>query len=204
MLKKGKMHKVSLNTETHTYSVDGVEFPGVTKILQGAGLIDLSPIRLDVLEATRRFGTACHRCCELHDLNDLNENSLDKHLRPYLNAWIQFKKDYQFKIEAIEEIVYSKRYRYAGRLDRRGIIEGKRLILDIKTSSDFGATVPIQLSAYLEAFNEGKKQEEKAKRRLAVLLNGDGKYKVEEYKNKSDFNVFISALTIVNWKKNNA
>lgn len=41
-------------------------------------------------------------------------------------------------------------------------------------------------------------------RRLGVLLTGEGSYKITEYKDRNDFNVFLSALSIINWKgKNN-
>lgn len=41
------------------------------------------------------------------------------------------------------------------------------------------------------------------RRRLAVLLNNEGTYKVTEYKDKRDWLVFLSALSVTNWKKEN-
>lgn len=41
------------------------------------------------------------------------------------------------------------------------------------------------------------------RRRLAVLLNEEGKFKVYEYKDKNDFNIFLAALSVANWKERN-
>ena len=82
-------------------------------------------------------------------------------------------------------------------------MEGKRTILDIKTSKISSPATAIQLSAYLGAFNEGKKQEEKATQRLAIHLNEKGEYKLKKYIDKNDINIFIAALSIFNWRKKN-
>ncbi|TBR16981.1 hypothetical protein EPO66_03635 [bacterium] len=39
------------------------------------------------------------------------------------------------------------------------------------------------------------------RRRLAVLLNEEGTYKVTEYKDKNDWQIFIAALSVTNWKE---
>jgi hypothetical protein len=145
-------------------------------------------------------GTYVHRATHLYDINDLDEETLDPLIRPYLDGWIKFRKDTNFTIEAIEEKVYSAKYNYAGRMDRRGIFYDKRTALDVKTGEEFNASGAIQLSAYQNGHNEMSK--EKIKNRLIVQLNKDGTYKLppKEYYGKNDFNIFLSALTIHNWR----
>jgi len=41
------------------------------------------------------------------------------------------------------------------------------------------------------------------RRRLAVLLNNEGTYKVTEYKDRTDWQLFLAALSITNWKEKN-
>lgn len=194
---------LNLDKETHTYTKDKQQIPGVSRILQGAGLIDFSKVPIDRLEAALNFGTAVHRACELYDKNDLDETSLSEELIPYLNAWKKFRKDTKFKIKAIEEHVLSTRLRFAGTLDRRGLLYDRHVIIDIKSSVDFHPAAAIQTSAYKEAYNEDKKPKDKVLDRYSVLLKPDGNYKVVQYKDKNDFNIFVSSLNLWNWKERN-
>lgn len=186
----------------HLYTDNGLDVPSVTKVLQDAGMIDFSNVPAHILEASSKFGTAVHKACELFDNDDLDESSLDVHIKPYLDAWFKFKKDTCFMVEAVEEIIYSKKFRFAGKLDRRGILE-KRAVVDLKTGSTLLPSTAIQTGAYEGGYNEDKKRDEQIKRRFSVLLKPDGNYKIQEYKNKTDFSVFLSALTIYNWKRGN-
>lgn len=187
----------------HKYSVDGIPIPGVTKTLQEIGLIDFSHVPAERLELALRFGTMVHLATELYDSGDLNDTKLDPNLRPYLDGWIKYKKDTMLVIEGIEERVMSKKYRYAGTLDRRVIKYGRRTVVDISTSVDFSIAKALQTEAYKQAYNEGKQIQDKIKDREIVLLNDKGTYKLapKEFYGKNDFNVFLSCLTFNNWRK---
>lgn len=193
---------ITFNAETHEYYNDGLKVPGVTRILKDVELTDLSMIPLDILDRAQKFGTAGHRATELDDQDNLDMKSLDPTLLPYLEAWRKFKRDTGLKILSIEEHVFSKRYRYAGTLDRRVMIKNRHTVIELK----FGVLDPtsaIQLEAYKEAWNEGKPIKDKIKDRLVVQLREDGTSKLppEKYYQKSDFSVFLSALTLHNWRK---
>lgn len=184
----------------HIYTLNGLRVRSVTQILQEAGLVDYSHVPAMVLEAARKFGTAVHKATELYDLDNLDESILDNALRPYLDGWKKFRKDTGVIIEAVEEMVCSEKYRFAGKPDRRVILD-KRGILDIKTSFEMLPAVRLQTAGYELAYNEGRAVKDKSHRRLAVLLNDDGGgYKIEEYRNKNDANIFLAALTICNFK----
>lgn len=177
------------------------KFPRVTEILKGAGLIDLSCIREDVLERAAKFGTAVHLACELHDKNTLDIDKLDPALFPYLEGWRKFKKDYDTSFNGIEQVVYSDRWKFRGTLDRIGMINHKLTLIDIKSSTSIFPSTAIQLAAYQLAWQE--MAQEKIKQRWCVQLTPDG-YTVAEYKNHDrDKSVFVAALTIYNWKKEN-
>ena len=192
--------KIGFRKEDHKYSIDGVPVDSVTQILQSTGIIDFSKVPKENLEASMIFGTYVHEATELYDKNNLNLETLHPKLRPYLDAWIKFKVQVGFEIELNEEKIGSQKYMFAGTLDRRGIINNQRGIVDIKTSVDISRATAIQTAGYMIAHNEMFKKE-KTKFRMAVLLKPDGTYKISEYSDKSDMNVFLSSLTLHNWRK---
>lgn len=189
-------NKLVFDEVKHEYFLNGSKLPSVTKILQGAGVIDLSGIPLDKLEVARQRGIDVHSACELYDLDNLQEG----YSNPYLDAWIEFRRDTGFMPLEIEKPVYSTRYRFAGTPDRVGMLN-KLTIVDIKTSEDLSPATALQTSGYELAYNEFN--DNKVKERVAVLLTAEGKYKIEPYRDKNDTNVFLAALSIFNWKKGN-
>ena len=196
---------IELNPETHIYkdTETGRIIPGVTDNIEDAGLSDFSRVDPDILKRSQAFGKAVHLTTALYDEDDLDMDSLDPALKPCLEAWIKFKKDMGFIIDEVEQIVYSKRYDYAGTYDRIGYMAEVKALIDIKTGTSLPKTIALQTSAYMEAYNEGKKRDERIKRRLVIQLLENGAYKMQEYKERSDFSVFLACLNIRNWKKIN-
>ena len=189
---------LEFNSETHTYRLDGIKIPSVTQILQGAGLSDFSKVNPELLKRAQSFGTAAHLACQLYDENRLDIKSLDIALEPRLESWILFKRDFGItEFKEIEKQVYSIKYQYAGCLDRLTMDDA---LIEIKTCTTIPKTTGLQLMGYQIAREEMSKI--KIKRRLCVQLL-DGTYKMEEYKDRTDFRVFTSCLSIVNWQKIN-
>lgn len=192
---------LTFKPETHEYFIDGIKVPHTTEILDNVGLTDFSKVPPDRLEIARKFGTAVHKACELHDKGILNEEILDPKLNPYLDAWKKFIADTGFKNELIEEVIGSEKYMFGTTLDRRGILKGMRTIVEIKSTYelDIKATA-IQTAAHFIANNEMYKQQ-KATRRAGVLLKPDGNYTPHYFTRSNDLNVFISALTVTNYRR---
>ena len=190
--------KLIFDAHNHEYKLDDVKLSSVTQILQGAGLSDFSKVNPDILERAKKFGTSTHLACQLYDENRLDIKSLDIALEPRLEAWILFKRDFGIsKFKEIEKQVYSIKYQYAGCLDRLTMDDA---LIEIKTCTTIPKTTGLQLVGYQGAYEEMYKV--KIKRRICVQLL-DGTYKMEEYKEKSDFRVFTSCLNITNWRKLN-
>ena len=190
---------LTFNEAEHKYCWNGVAVPGVTSLL--APLNNFNAVPRDVLAAACFRGTAVHSCCELHDLGDLDENTVDAKWLPYLDAWRAFRAEHSTEWDFIEAPVYHKTLGYAGTLDRFGPVDGKAAILDIKTSAVLYPSVGPQLSAYFEALTKnepGVKAD-----RITVQLGADGKYKMTKHKNHAaDWSVFLSCLTIHNYLRN--
>ena len=77
-----------------------------------------------------------------------------------LTEWQMFTKFVEWhestspQIEAIERTICSDKLRFGGTIDFVGIIDGKRWLLDWKTSNMMHKTYELQLSAYAKAWNE--------------------------------------------------
>jgi len=182
---------IEFNEAAHEYSCEGKVYPSVTQILKDCGIIDITWYT----DETAQRGTFVHDCLKLIDQGTpavLLEYGED--IEGYINAYLQFKKDAQYKIEAIEEPLCSQEYGFAGTPDRICELNGKSCILDIKTGQKqewHGA----QLSAYkmLHGDDQGVLR--------GLYLNKDGKYRLESFKDSEYRNLFLSALTIYQWKK---
>ena len=192
------MEKISFNAKRHEYRLkNGQIVPSVTQILQGAGLVSFNAVNPDVLERAKKFGTASHLACELDDREQLDMKSLDENLKPYLISWQKFKKDMGItEFTEIEKQVYSKRFGYAGCLDR---LWGDMLI-EIKTSTTIPKTTGLQLAGYQQAYTEMAKT--RIKKRLCVQLL-EGTYKIQLFEDRGDFSTFLSCINLMNWKKIN-
>lgn len=197
--------KLTFDSALHQYKLEGVTIPSITQVLKGTGIIDFSMVPTARLEAACLFGTAAHRATALSDKGTLDEDNLDNFLRPYLSGWRLFRQEYGFIPEVIEQPMYSKIYRVAGTPDRVGRwrIDDSLIIPDIKTGVELSAANALQLSAYEMIVKENLTKKEKTKR-MSILLTPDGKYKIQEYKSKNDLNIFIAALSVYNWKGQNA
>lgn len=191
---------LTFDEATHTYRYQGIEVPGVTSVLKP--LMNLQFVDPDLLDAAAAFGVAVHKACELDDLDQLDEESLDPALGPYLAAWRLFCRDYEVEWHGIEEKVYHPQLRYAGTLDRRGLVRqrptlGYRTpaIVDIKSGTQLYPSVGPQLAAYHRALNESSV----TTKRLAVQLKPDATYVAKWHEDPTDFAVFCSLLTLRNW-----
>jgi hypothetical protein len=191
---------LTFDEASHTYHYQGVQVPSVTQVLKP--LMNLDFVDPDVLQAAASFGVAVHKACELDDLKQLDEESLADELAPYLAAWRKFSRDYDVEWQGVEERVYHPQLRYAGTLDRRGLVRvdprksyRTPAIVDIKSGTVLYPSVGPQLSAYHRAIAEGSV----TTKRLAVQLKPDATYVAKWHDDATDFALFCSLLTLRNW-----
>lgn len=196
---------------SHSYTLQGFPVPSVTRVL--SPLQDYDPTS-QYLETARQRGTDVHTATELHDRRrDAIVIRDDKWrpdgirgyitattIAPYLDAWKKFLADTDFEIHEIEKRVCSLRHRYAGTLDRLGVLNGRRVVIDIKTTAKMSPVMGIQLAAYQFAVNEKTPWVKQYPYRFICQLKPDGSYRLEEFKDKSDFTVFLALLTIHSWR----
>lgn len=183
---------IKLDGATHTYTIDGVRFPSVTQVLADMGLIDSTYFT----EYSRERGTFLHRIIQWHLSGELDENTIDPAIRPYFDAWLKFESEADYVSDACEKAMASVPYRFAGTVDHVGHLNGHPALIDTKSGAPIPATA-LQLAGYEILIKiPGIK-------RFSLQLTNTGKYKLTEFKNRSDRGVFLSALSLYFWKRNN-
>lgn len=191
---------LTFDPATHTYYWQGVQVPSVTQVL-GSVLRDYDGIPPHILAAAQERGTFVHEACELDDLGELDQDTLDDTLIPYVMAWRKFRADTRFKPESIEARVYHNGYRYAGTLDRFGDAGAQTWLVDIKSGSMVPRSAGPQTAAYLAALDIDPAWRKKVKRYVAHLYD-NGNYQVVPCNGANDFSVFLACLSIHNWRNN--
>lgn len=179
----------------HAYTLGEKRLPSVTQTL--APLIDYSQVPKAVLERAQQLGTAVHRLTELYDLDDLDTENLSQELMPYLTAWMRFRAETRFVPELIEQRYHHPALNFAGTLDRTGLINGRRAVIDIKKMLRLGPVIGVQLAAYKELCIRNSVQIED---RYGLGLRADGTYRLVPFNDKGDWPVFLSLLTLRNFK----
>lgn len=186
------------DNNTHTYTMGAERVPSVTEVI--SPLIDYSMVPEDKLSFARDRGSAAHLACHLSDMGSLDEGSVDaEHVAPYLAAWRKFRADTGATVDFSEVPMFHEGLRFAGTPDRGMVVNGRRVLIDIKTTSALSPAVGVQLGGYaLLAGQIGWVPH----MRWAVRLRPDGSYSVSVYNDESP--TFLSLLTVHNWRKRNA
>jgi hypothetical protein len=184
---------LEFNAERHEYKLDGVKIPSVSEIL--SPLVDLSGVPGALLLHASQFGSVVHRTLELYDKNDLDMDSVDAPIMPYLSAWQNFLKESKCEIIANEQILASEALRYAGTIDRVMNLWGSVSIVDIKTGI-VSKTEQFQVAAYEYLWNCNH-PESKVTKRYSLHFKGD-KAELIPYTDKDDIRTFLALLQVRN------
>ena len=184
---------VKFDEATHTYTVQGVKFPSVTQVIADMGLYgDTSYFT----EHSRQRGKFVHRIIEWYLSGELDESSIDPTIRPYFDAWRKFEADSWYVSDVCEKVMVSDLYRFAGTVDHIGHLNGHYCLIDVKTGVASSATA-LQTAGYeILVKHPGIK-------RFNLQLTEDGKYKLTEFKERTDRDIFRAALSLYYWKQNN-
>lgn len=181
---------LTFDAATHTYRWDDRVVPSVTQVIRESGLYDASWYKPE--DALR--GTYVHDACRFADENDLG--SVDPRIQGYVDAWLKFKRESGFSCQpgGIERMFVNEAYGYAGTIDRDCKLGPADATLDIKTGQP-AAWHAIQTAAYRQGSHS-------MALRVCVYLSDDGRYKLVRHTDTNDFNVFLAALAVRNWKHN--
>lgn len=131
----------------HEYRYNGKVIPGVSTLCDLILGKPYADIPKNILENAANFGTDVHLAVEYY-----NEFGLRKDLPPAqehcLNEWISLKEKHGIQIIESEKAVHYNGL-YAGTLDARALMDGKRWLMDFKTTSAMNEERnALQLSLY--------------------------------------------------------
>jgi hypothetical protein len=157
---------IAFDAETHTSRLpDGTDVPHVTAVLAGVGVSrdieELTGISRRVAEnvalATQR-GSAVHADCHAYDDDDLDWETVDPRVLPFLDAWVTCCRDLGLTplAHARERRLYHWILHYVGRMDgvflRMLFSMAVRILADLKTADPEDSACQFQTAAYEAAW----------------------------------------------------
>lgn len=139
----------------------GRRVPSVTQILTATrisqdfeALADI--IGADTIEEKRAIGSAVHADAHSFDDDDLEWDTVDVRVRPYLEAWAAFRANHpQLVPMTRERMVYHPGLFYCGTLDGvfLDMARQRRVLIDIKCGDPASAGGQFQTAAYALAWS---------------------------------------------------
>ena len=148
---------------------DGGYVPSVTTILEAypkdasyyKWLKDVGQDADTIRDEAGRRGSVVHELTELYDMGQevsfLSETGGPKFKMlewSMFERWVDFTTRYNPTIEMMECNMISSKLGFAGTLDRVIDLDGKKILLDIKTSNSIYPSYWLQLSAYAKLLKE--------------------------------------------------
>lgn len=188
--------ELTFDADKHEYRAGGVVVPSVTQILSACGLYDLGFVSAHALQVAAERGQIVHYCIELYEQGELDESTIDPELDGYFESYLRAKDAGLLpnKPSAIEQRVYSEKFKYAGTIDQ---IYGSGWINDLKTGIP-QPEIELQLSAYWLTKNE--QLNVKPERLTGTYLHEDGTIaEVVDYQYVP--HIWLSFLTNYRWRE---
>ena len=158
----------------HVYMLDGQRLPCVSDLCRFLHREIYKDAPLWQMEAAADRGTKVHAATEA--LDKTGQAEIEYEYLPYLQAYAAFRREHDVQWELIEHPDYHPAHRYAGTIDRYGMVDGFKTLLDIKTT--YRVYEPL-CSASLNLYRMILEARGKAVERLLILhLKKDGSYKL--------------------------
>jgi hypothetical protein len=158
----------------HIYMLEGERLPCVSDLCRFLHREIYKDAPLWQMEVAADRGTKVHAATETLDKTGRAE--IEDDYLPYLQAYALFRQEHDVQWELIEHPDYHPAHRYAGTIDRYGMLDGFSTLLDIKTT--YKVYKPL-CSASLNLYRMVLEARQKTVERLAILhLRKDGSYKL--------------------------
>ena len=174
----------------HVYMLDGERIPCVSDLCRFLHREIYKDTPVWQLDAAADRGTKVHAATET--LDRAGRAEIEDEYLPYLQAYALFQHEHEVTWELIEHPDYHPVHRYAGTVDRYGMVDGYRTLLDIKTT--YRVYKPL-CSASLNLYRLILEARQKAVERLLILhLKKDGTYKLIRF--DADDSVPMALITL--------
>ena len=169
------MAKLLFYDDTHRYTVDGDEVPSVSELIRFLTREVYNDTPQYFMDGAAARGTLVHRATESIDKYGTVECEDD--IAPYIQAYVQFLKDKAPEWEKIEWPICNEK-KYAGTVDRYGKLDGKRVVLDIKTTQSISGMHKLLYGAQLTLYKMAVELEYPVEELVVLQLKKDGSYKL--------------------------
>jgi hypothetical protein len=199
--------ELTYDPEKHHYYMGLVRVPGVTEILDSAGLI--SEFCKD--EVAADFGTMFHLTMTLKlfgKLGKVDQKFIDE---GWMGAIEKFFKEqcptpFISPLRGVSRKLFSQRYRFAGELDFAGMVQrfgNKLCIMDWKTISSASKSArrncDLQTAGYEILFREYEEYRGKIIRGMVHFFPRG--YQIYELNDPAAQTTFLSAVNLKKWKE---
>ena len=169
------MAKLLFYDDTHRYTVDGDEVPSVSEIIRFLTREVYNDTPQYFMDGAAARGTLVHRATESIDKYGTVECEDD--IASYIQAYVQFLKDKTPEWEKIEWPICNEK-KYAGTVDRYGELDGKRVVLDIKTTQNISGMHKLLYGVQLTLYKMAVELEHPVEELVVLQLKKDGSYKL--------------------------
>lgn len=173
-------------TPDHRYFLGGREIAGNTAALRASGYGHSFGTEADLAR-----GKAAHLATRYFDEGRLDWTTMDRRLEGYVAGWAAFRRVSGFAPKMIEVPLVCRRYDFATTPDRVGILNGRWVVVQIKT----GGMDP---SVGLQTAGEALAAEERVGQpleRFVVVLPGNRWFSLHHLTSRADRPAFVAALT---------
>ena len=158
----------------HVYMLDGEQIPCVSDLCRFLHREIYKEAPIWQLEAAADRGTKVHEATELLDKTGRAE--IEDDYLPYLEAYARFRREHEVTWELIEHPDYHPEHRYAGTIDRYGMVDGHLTLADLKTTyTVYKPLCGASLNLYRLILEARQKMIEKL---LIIHLKKDGTYRL--------------------------
>lgn len=203
---------LTFDEEKHEYFLNGQLVPGVTTLLDRAGIIPPECKQWWTPESSQR-GIDVHLAIHYHHTGGVDRSSLREEIIPYFEAYLKFERDMGFELFDSEMRLANREWGIAGTLDLAGwlTIAGRRrfAILDNKSGPHRPRWHWAQLMGYRTIFNScasslGIGPQETPDYFGAINLLDDGTYRLRQIdlaQIRDGQNAFNAALVCYNFNR---
>lgn len=177
------MAKLIFFDDTHTYTVDGEEYPSVSEISRFASREIYGDVMQYNLDNACSRGSAVHKTSEI--LDKYGKCECDEDIVPYIQGYVKFRKDFGISdYFAIEKALANEQLKYAGTIDRIYKIDEK-----------FAESVKEYCKEYVYINSEGKVEKRKGEVEVPI-----GKLAIIDLKSSSVVQNVLALIQLNGYK----
>jgi len=205
--KNGKEYDLEYDDKAHSYKVEGVKVPSVTRVVDGCFPKDLTHWALSigqeeydkVINDALEIGNDTHQWIEHYIKYGHACTEPEDYISKSVNAFLDWTTEYNPEWVDAERKVYCDKYKYAGTVDAVAKINGRVCVIDFKTSKKVYKPYHLQVTAYAQAI---KRMDGLRRWPLGMILRLDketGEFEQKVFEPKHNFNTFKKCLELKQW-----